>query len=163
MKKNRILLNILSVICFIFGAFYIFSLVFIPIGIYCFVAGRMFSYKADHLLDNYAADKKTMKNFAWFVSIVCFPFGLLSVIVYFGLYGNNVKVDTLEHQKLETVNENSSENIANEEAVKQEEKQETEEEKLEKLEKLKNFRDKNIISEEEFEMAKEQILGKKDN
>lgn len=163
MKKNRILLNILSVICFIFGAFYIFTLVFIPIGIYCFVAGRMFSYKADHLLDNYAADKKTMKNYAWFISIVCFPLGLLSIIVYISVYGNNVKVDTLEHQKLETINDNVSENIAKEEDTKQEENQETEEEKFEKLEKLKNFKDKNIITEEEFEMAKEQILGKKDN
>ena len=33
---------------------------------------------------------------------------------------------------------------------------------LEKLEKLKNFKEKGIISEEEFEMAKQQMFGKND-
>ena len=62
MKTNKVLLNIVSVFCFIFGAFYIFSLVFIPVGIYCFAAGKLFSHKADHLLDNFVADKKIMKR-----------------------------------------------------------------------------------------------------
>ena len=103
MKLNKILLNILSVICFIFGACYIFSLVFIPIGIYCFSAGKLFSDKADHLLDNFVADKKMMKAYTIFVSIACFPLGLLSIFVYLGIYGNNVKVQTSENIKIETI------------------------------------------------------------
>ncbi len=160
MKANKVLLNITSVVCFLFGACYIFSLVFIPVGIYCFSAGKLFSQKADHLLDNYVADKKLMRAYTIFVSIVCFPLGLLSVIAYFGVYGNNVKVQTTESVKIETVEE-SAEEVEEETAEEVEEsKEETEEEKLEKLEKLRKFKDKNIISEEEFEMAKEQMFGK---
>lgn len=171
MKANKVLLNIVSVICFIYGALYIFSLVFIPIGIYCFTAGKLFSHKADHLLDNYSVDKKAMKAYTIFTSIFCFPFGLLVIIPYFGIYGNNVKVNEFQYTKINEVEnpndvtvedipeEKTSEEV-NGDTVSVEEVLETEEEKLEKLEKLKNFRDKNIISEEEFEMAKEQMFGK---
>ncbi len=168
MKANKVLLNITSVICFIFGACYIFSLVFIPVGIYCFVAGKLFSHKADHLFDNYVVDKKAMKAYTIFASIACFPLGCLSIIAYFGIYGNNVKVektelvnfnifDAPETEESEQTNEEVTVEV--EEKVEPE-KEETEEEKMEKLEKLRKFKDKNIITEEEFEMAKEQILGK---
>lgn len=167
MKANKVLLNIVSVFCFLFGACYIFSLVFIPVGIYCFSAGKLFSSKADHLLDNFVADKKLMRNYTIFVSIVCFPFGLLSVIAYLGIYGNNVKVQEAESVKVEPVEEPvevKAEEVevekTSEESVKEPVKEETEEEKLEKLEKLRKFKDKKIITEEEFEMAKEQMFGK---
>lgn len=169
MKKNKVLLNIVSFFCFVFGALYIFSLIFIPIGIYCFSAGKKFNYKADHMLDNYGVDKKTMKFYTVFVSIFCFPFGLLSIISYFGIYGNNVKVDGFQYTRVTEVsksdeNEKAEQEVREENAVtdveKTEVREESEEEKLEKLEKLKNFRDKNIISEEEYEMAKEQMFGK---
>lgn len=170
MKKNKVLLNILSVICFIYGALYVFSLVFIPVGIYCFSAGKKFSYKAEHLLDNFSVDKKIMKGYSIFVSIACFPFGLLSIIAYLGVYGNNVKIETTEFIKAnsEDVKSEQTENIKTDDiAVDSQDKndnsqsEETESEKLEKLEKLRNFRDKNIITEEEYEMARDQILGKK--
>lgn len=166
MKKNKVLLNIVSVFCFIYGALYIFSLVFIPVGIYCFSAGKKFNYKADHLLDNYAIDKKVMKFYVIFVSICCFPFGLLAIIPYIGLYGNNVKVDGFEYTRVVDVGDNEVQNdeegnlTENNDADKVNSNEETEEEKQEKLAKLQNFRDKNIISEEEFEMAKEQLFGK---
>ena len=161
MKTNKVLLNIVSVFCFLFGACYIFSLVFIPLGIYCFSAGKLFSNKADHLLDNFVADKKLMKGYVIFVSIVCFPFGLLSVIAYLGIYGNNVKVQTTESVKIETAEELAEFEVETETEEAQENvKEETEAEKLEKLEKLRKFKEKNIITEEEFEMAKEQMFGK---
>ena len=165
MKTNKVLLNIVSVFCFLFGACYIFSLVFIPLGIYCFSAGKLFSSKADHLLDNFVADKKLMRNYTIFVSIVCFPFGLLSVIAYLGIYGNNVKVQAAESVKIEPVEEVVEETVEVKteevsEGKKEEMTEETEAEKLEKLEKLRKFKEKNIISEEEFEMAKEQMFGK---
>lgn len=168
MKKNKILLNIVSVFCFIYGALYIFSLVFIPVGIYCFSAGKKFNYKADHLLDNYAIDKKVMRFYVIFVSICCFPFGLLAIIPYIGLYGNNVKVDGFEYTRVvdvgdiqnEVKNDEEGNLTENNDADKVNSNEETEEERYEKLAKLQNFRDKNIISEEEFEMAKEQLFGK---
>ncbi len=171
MKLNKVLLNIASVFCFIFGAFYIFSLVFIPVGVYCFTAGKRFSYKADHLLDNYAVDKKILRNYSIFASIVCFPFGLLALISYFGIYNNNVKIANTDDVKIGSVEEvndikNSEveEMISKEDASVETEKsesiEETETEKLEKLEKLRNFKEKGIITEEEFEMAREQMFGK---
>lgn len=170
MKKNKVILNIVSVFCFIYGAMYIFSLVFIPIGIYCLSAGKKFNYKADHLLDNYAIDKKAMRFYTTFVSIFCFPFGLLSIIAYLGIYGNNVKIDDFEQIKVTDIEEETNSKTeetenSDEEKISQnsQDEDESEEEKLKKLEKLKNFRDKNIISEEEFEMAKEQMFGKKTN
>lgn len=171
MKKTRIVLDILSVISFVFGALYCFTLVFIPVGVYCFSAGKLFSSKADHLLDNYSTDKKTMVRYFIFVAIVCFPLGLLSILAHAFLYGNNVKVDNFNYVKITTVepeekeeskdnSDEKQEEPAAEEPVK-EEQTETEEEKLEKLAKLENFKEKGIITEEEFEMAREQMFGKK--
>ena len=39
----------------------------------------------------------------------------------------------------------------------------TDEEKQAKFKKLQNFRDKGIITEEELELAREQLFGKKQN
>lgn len=170
MKKSKVVLNILSVISFIFGALYCFSLVFIPIGVYCFAAGKLFSYKADHLMDNFSSDKKTMVRYFIFVAIACFPLGLLSILAYSFLYGNNVKVANFNYIKINDISEEER-NAKKEELEKEESEHakveepvqvESEEEKLEKLEKLKNFKEKGIISEEEFEMAKQQMFGKND-
>ena len=120
MKLNKVLLNIASVFCFIFGAFYIFSLVFIPVGVYCFTAGKRFSYKAEHLLDNYAIDKNALRNYSIFASIACFPFGLLALIAYFGIYNNNVKVESSDSIKVGATENLESETISevNEEKTK---------------------------------------------
>ena len=165
MKLNKVLLNIVSVFCFLFGAFYIFSLVFIPVGIYCFTAGRRFSYKADHLMDNYSLDQKTMRNYSIFVSIACFPFGLLALIVYLRVYSNNIKVETSQTIKVENIESEEEETLNKKTSINEnveEGGEETEEEKLEKLEKLRNFKEKGIITEEEFKMAKEQMFGKEE-
>ena len=161
MKKTKVVLNILSVICFIFGAVYCFSLVFIPVGVYCFSAGKLFSSKADNLLNNYSADQKILTRYFIFVSIVCFPLGLLSILAYYFLYGNNVKVDNFNYVKITDVKpeekqseqDSQNEEEPSNESINQAEevKEETEQEKLEKLEKLAKFKDKGIISEEEFE------------
>lgn len=174
MKKTRVVLDILSVISFVFGALYCFTLVFIPVGVYCFSAGKLFSSKADHLLDNYSTDRKILVRYFIFVAIACFPLGLLSILAHSFLYGNNVKVDNFNYVKITSVEpdekENDSKSEDNVDSVEekqetvqaQEEQTETEEEKLEKLAKLENFKEKGIISEEEFEMAREQMFGKKD-
>ena len=87
---------------------------------------------------------------------------------FFVDYGNNVKVeksevinfnifDAPETEETENSNQEPVEEV--EEKV-EDAKEENEEEKMEKLEKLRKFKEKNIITEEEFEMAKEQIFGK---
>lgn len=181
MKVSKVLLNIASVVCFIYGALYVFSLVFIPVGIYCFIAGRRFSYKAEHLEDIYFLQQKDFKSYVIFASIACFPLGLITIIPYFKLTGNNVKVSDTNglHIQVDDVKEESQERaVVQESQIDIEEKIEktenvemaqvaepelSEKEKQEKFDKLKNFKDKGIITEEELELAREQLFGKKEN
>lgn len=168
-KVSKVLLNITSVFCFIYFALYTFSLVFIPIGIYCYIAGKRFNYKADHLEDTMFIRKETFRNYVIFVSIFCFPFGLLSIIPYILLVSNRVKVSDAKQTKIEVVkesvndevqknNKTQEENIATESKIS-----ETESEKLEKFKKLQNFKEKGLITEEELEQAREQLFGKKED
>ena len=175
MRTTKTLLNVSAFICFVFGAIYLFTLVFIPIGIYCFVAAKRFAYRAEHMFETFAVNNQTLKNYTIFASIACFPLGLLSIIPYLMIVGNKVKIsgfnvvsndeqDIKKQEKIVEIVETSM----NEKAEKFEEvkeksvvETETEEEKLEKLKKLENFKDKGIITEEEFEMAKEQLNIKK--
>lgn len=177
MRTTKTLLNVSAFICFIFGAIYLFTLVFIPIGIYCFVAAKRFAYRADHMFETFAVNNQTLKNYTIFASIACFPLGLLSIIPYLMIVGNKVKIsgfnvvsnDEQDVKKQENiakiVEESASERPEKFEQAEPEKVEETavesEEEKLEKLKKLENFKQKGIITEEEFEMAKEQLNIKK--
>ena len=169
MKTSKVFLNISSVVCFLYGAIYIFSLVFIPIGVYCFIAGRRFSYKAEHIDDFYTIKNEVFKNYVIFASIVCFPLGLLSIIPYVILTGNNVKISGLhlqEHDevKVSDVQPETKENEVEDKdnsLVQEIPTEETETEKQEKFKKLQKFRDKGIITEEELEQAREQLFGDK--
>ncbi len=166
MKVTRIFLNIMSVVCFVYGALYCFSLVFIPVGVYCFIAGRKFSYKAEHMFDLYTIDNKTIKNYTIFVCIACFPFGLLALIPCYMLLSGKASVsefkatrvtDVDTQEKIVETNEDDSKPEVQVEAQTMQEV--SEEEKQEKFEKLKNFKEKGIITEDEFEMAKKQLFG----
>lgn len=162
MKASKVLLNIMSVVCFIYGALYIFSLVFIPIGIYCFIAGRRFSYKAEHIDDVFAIDNKIFRNYVIFVSIFCFPFGLLSIIPFYLLTSNKVKVQTVDKQAEEKNEPTTAESIETkpEEVVVEESKpeKETMEEKRAKYEKLKKFNEKGLITDDELKQAYDQMF-----
>ena len=171
MKASKVLLNIMSVVCYVYGALYLFSLVFIPVGVYCFIAARRFSYKAEHMFDMYSFSNNIFRNYVIFSSIACFPLGLLSIIPYLILTGNNVKISGLHLQKDDNQTSQEQE-IINNDIEKQEQKsseevvtkeEESEQEKIEKFEKLKNFKEKGLITEEELELAREQLFGKKNN
>ena len=168
--------------CFLYGAVYIFSLVFIPFGIYCFLAAKRFVYKADHINDFYSLDKKVFRNYVIYASIACFPFGMLSIISYVILTGNNVKVSTTNVSDDQTISEaKPEENNSNEIKVESVEEKpedkvepqevteakatdpETEEEKQEKFKKLQTFKEKGLITDDELEMAREQLFGKKED
>ncbi len=156
MKASKVLLNIMSVVCFIYGALYVFTLVFIPIGIYCFIAGRRFSFKAEHLDDFFTINNKVFRNYVIFSSIFCFPFGLLSIIPYCILTGNNIKVQSVENssEKFE-----SERNVQSEDETQLNPNQETLAEKKEKFEKLKKFNEKGLITDDELEQARVQLFG----
>ena len=171
MKISKILLNIMSVVCFVYGALYTFSLVFIPVGIYCFIAGRRFSYKAEHLDNTMFLSNEDFKKYVIFVSIACFPFGLFSIIQYVLIVGNKIKITNPAGLHVQSHDEKFESDVKIENV---EEKQEepsqveaqkdselSEEEKQTKFAKLQSFRGKGIITEEELELAREQLFGKK--
>ena len=169
MKISKILLNIMSVVCFVYGALYVFSLVFIPVGIYCFIAGRRFSYKAEHIDNTMFMSNKDFKAYVIFASIACFPFGLLSVIPYIMIVGNRIKISETK-ESIFSVSDVDSENQSTEKESEKEEPRQVEiqkdselsdEETQAKFAKLQSFREKGIITEEELELAPEQLFGKK--
>ena len=166
MKSSKAILNILSVVCFIYGALYLFSLVFIPIAIYCFLAGRRFSYKAEHPYDLNYISNKNFRNYVIFTCIFCFPFGLLSIIPYVYLASNNVKVTDENYDEGEKyiITDSEPQEVFKHDTTEVEaDVPETDAEKQEKFEKLKKFHEKGIITDDELELAKEQLFGKDNN
>lgn len=176
MRGTKFVLNLLSVVCFIYGALYVFSLVFIPIGIYCFIAGKRFSRRAANLDDNIKFPDNIFRNYVIFVSICCFPFGLLSIIPFISLTGNNVKVHTVKSTKLEYYDDDyystGSDNASNggrpnaydrpKEDLDDGDVEFSLEEKQEQYEKLVAFNKKGLITDAELEQAREQLFGSKD-
>ena len=168
MKSSKILLNLCSFFCFVFFAFYIFTLVFIPLGIYCFLAGKAFAYKAEHLEDTLIISNQKFKMYVIIASVLCFPFGLLSIIPYIKLASNNIVVTTVKDKN--DTNNSASEvpsneyglKLAKEENVTESKEEESYEEKVEKFKKLESFRNNGFITDEELEQAREQIFGKKE-
>ncbi len=187
MKASKVFLNISSVVCFLYGALYIFSLIFIPIGIYCFISARRFSFKAENIFDDVTIPNKVFRNYVIFVSIFCLPFGLLSIIPYVILTGNNIKVKNAKQTELsytisdvpESNNDsglkeqtktdelNSTQKITGDEAEAKNKQntlnEESYEEKIEKFKKLENFKEKGLITDEELEQARKQLFGEKDS
>lgn len=168
MKNSKLLLNVTAFFCFVYFALYTFSLIFIPIGIYCFLAGKKFAYKAEHLDDPFKLSKKEFKNYVIFVSVFCFPFGLLAILPYKYLASNNISVSSVDENTtsytVKSVDETESQPLSDEhiETVAETDV-ETTAEKLEKYEKLKNFKEKGLITEEELEQAREQLFGSKED
>ena len=166
MKTSRVLLNISAFICFVFGAIYLFTLVFIPIAVYCFIAGKRFSSKAEHIDDLYSIDNRVFKNYVVFASIACFPLGLISIIPYLRLTGNNIKINRVEEESKVTITTNETVDEKKEEVQSVEAQKEdilSDEEKMKKFKKLENFKEKGLITEDELEMAREQLFGKSKN
>ena len=166
MKATKFLFNLSAVICFIFGALYVFTLVFIPLGIYCFITAKRFVYKAENLIDFNVLPNNILRNYVIFASIACFPLGLISIIPYLMISSNNIKVETTEKTALSEpiVVDFEEENKETEQKVEEVEihTEQTDEEKMAKFEKLKKFHEKGIVTDDELEMAREQLFGKEE-
>ena len=67
---------------------------------------------------------------------------------------NNIKVEDVKGQDNETSETVTEVKVEN---------PETEEEKQEKFKKLQNFKEKGLITDDELEMAREQLFGKKED
>jgi len=150
-NKNSIWCTIMGILGFVLGVSYCFTLILIPLAVYCFIGAKKYiDYSA--LTDSeLALQKKSLTNWAIFFSIVGFPIGLLSLFPAM-LAGNNVTITT-------TSEPNVGNAEAKEETVKPSETHV--EDSLETIAKLENLKKEGLITEEEFERAKSEVLSKK--
>ena len=156
-NKASIWFYILTVLGYAAGIILCASLVFIPIGIYL-IAGAITYYKLARLGDNELYYySKILKGWAIFFSIVLFPIGLISIIPFKLITSNNIKVTSSA--------ENQSSNHQATEVNKPESNQEKEpeqvvvsEEAMAKFLELKKFHDDGLITDAEFERARDSIF-----
>ena len=164
-NKASIWCYISGVVAYIAGIIYCLSLIFIPIGIYCIIFGMRYFSVAKITDSEFATAKMYLFGPTIGLSIFAFPIGLVSLIPYFMAGNNNVKVNNTatsadfreEPAEGETVRvEVDTVTIPKE----QSKTSELSSEDLEKLEKLANFKNQGLLTEEEYEQAKNQIINK---
>ena len=181
MMKNKasIWAYIMVGVAWLFGVIYIASLVFLPVGIYC-ISGACLYLAAAKLTDSEVyALKKRLGYYAIFFSIVAFPLGLISIIVYAVATSNHISVETPTGDASYTVtdadiqsqqagftggatqgqNTSSADTDGATQAATEPHQVVLTEEALEKFEELKEYRNQGLITEAEFNRAKKDLFG----
>ena len=160
-NKASIWCYISAVVSYIAGALYCMSLLFIPIAIYCFIYGNRYIQAAKLTNSELAMAKPALTIPTIVISIFAVPIGLISLVPYFMAGANNVKVGSQPNTPpmgetvkadVDMVTIPSEENNENKNLTSEE---------LEKLEKLASFRSQGLLTEEEYNDAKNQIINKK--
>lgn len=176
-NKASIWAYIMVGVAWLFGVIYIASLVFLPVGIYC-ISGASLYLAAAKLTDSEVyALKKRLGYYAIFFSIVAFPLGLISIIVYAVATSNHISVETPTDDAAYTVTDvdeqqtgfngsaTQGQNISGAstdgatQAATQPHQVVLTEEALEKFEELKEYRNQGLITEAEFNRAKKDLFG----
>lgn len=178
-NKASIWAYIMVGVAWLFGVIYIASLVFLPVGIYC-ISGASLYLAAVKLTDSEVyALKKRLGYYAIFFSIVAFPLGLISIIVYAVATSNHISVETPTDDASYTVtdadiqsqqagfngsaaqdqNTSGASTDGATQAVTQPHQVVLTEEALEKFEELKEYRNQGLITEAEFNRAKKDLFG----
>ncbi len=152
--------NLTGVICYIMGISFATTLILIPVAIYCFIGGSRYFNWANLTEVQLASQKKSLINWAIFVSIIAFPVGLVSIIPCVKA-GNNpvvsdIKVEPIlnEEQQAETTEPKIKEEVPQKQEVK-----EPVSNKEETIDKLKRFRDEGLITEAEYKKAVKELQG----
>lgn len=176
-NKASIWAYIMVGVAWLFGVIYIASLVFLPVGIYC-ISGASLYLAAAKLTDSEVyALKKRLGYYAIFFSIVAFPLGLISIIVYAVATSNHISVETPTDDAAYTVtdadeqqtgfngsaaqgqNTSGTSTYGATQAATQPHQVVLTEEALEKFEELKEYRNQGLITEAEFNRAKKDLFG----
>lgn len=176
-NKASIWAYIMVGVAWLFGVIYIASLVFLPVGIYC-ISGASLYLAAAKLTDSEVyALKKRLGYYAIFFSIVAFPLGLFSIIVYALATSNHISVETPTDDAAYTVTDADKQQTGfNDSAAQGQNTSGTStdgatqaatqphqvvltEEALEKFEELKEYRNQGLITEAEFNRAKKDLFG----
>ena len=142
----------MGILGYVLGIACCFTLILIPLAVYCFIGARKYMMFAEMSDAQICAFKQSLTNWAIFFSIVGFPIGLISIIPALIVNNNNVTVTDVKEQEIKTAQEQVQEE------VKKENSEENKSNDLETLEKLKHLLDEGLITEEEYERAKKDII-----
>lgn len=153
-NKSSVLSTILGILGFIAGVSYCFTLILIPVAIYCFIGAKKYIDAASYTDSQMAMQKKSFTNWAIFYSIALFPIGLLSIIVAWQASTNNVVITDAQY----TTNTSSE---TGEQVNNQREPEVAPASKEETIEKLSKLKEEGLISEEEYERAKAEVIEDK--
>ena len=145
-NKSSAWFTLNSIINYLSGIAYAFTLILLPLGIYCFICAKRNNDWAKLSDAQLPAIKEQVKNWAIFSSIVNFPVGLISIIPLYQIGDNGIKITTVgEENELEKEEPQETDN------ANQGEMANTEID--EKIKKLTDFKNEGIISEEEYNKA----------
>lgn len=152
-NKNSVWCTINGILGYFIGVVYCFTLILIPVAVYCFIGARRYIEWSELTESQLASKKSSLKNWAIFFSIVGFPIGLFSLVPAC-LVQNNVVVTS--------VGEPNGENPETAEVKHEEQNKETEsvEDASKTIEKLENLKNEGLITEEEYQRAKDEVLRK---
>ena len=150
-NKNKGWFIALCVIGYLLAISYFFTLILIPLGIYCVIGANKYKDFAEMSEGEVTQHKTSITNWAIFFSIVGFPVGLISIVPVFTI-GNNVTVTDVKGNEPKTFSAEAEQHTENRERVKNELSD------LETLEKLKNLLDEGLITREEFDRAKSDLF-----
>ena len=153
-NKNKGWFIVLCVIGYLLGISCFFTLILIPIGVYCIIGANKYRDLAEMSDSEVFHHKKSITNWAIFFSIVGFPLGLISIVPVLTLDNNVTVTDVKDDVKPEANTGATVQHTENREKVKNELGD------LETLEKLKNLLDEGLITKEEFERAKSDLFKK---
>ena len=151
MKNKAVVLEyMLAILGYIEGIALCLSLVFLPLGIYAIYGAKLF-LSATKLTDSeIGIIRNNLTNYAILFSIILFPIGLLSLLIVPICASHNIKVETTGEAYKQTIDVEPEPQEATQRVISEEE--------LKKLEELKAYRDKGIITEDEFIRAKQSLF-----
>ena len=147
-NKSAAWFTLNSIINYLSGIAYSFTLILLPLGIYCFICAKRNTEFAKLSDAQLPALKEQVKNWAIFSSIVNFPIGLISIIPLFQIGDNGIKITHVEEDKNESNKQPQDEEMETSEID-------------EKIQKLTDFKNEGIISEEEYNKAVEELKSRK--
>lgn len=155
-NKNSVWCTIMGILGYIIGIGYCFTLIFIPVAIYCFIGAKKYIEWANLTDSQLAQYKSNLTNWAVFFSIVGCPIGLLSIVPAV-LVSNNPTITTVSEPETKAEEENKQTQTTD----SSKEEKATVENTLETIQKLESLLKEGLITNEEFERAKTDVLNKK--
>ena len=146
---------------YIAGIAYCLSLLFLPIGIYCIIYGNRF-LAVSRLTDSQLAyAKQALLIPTIFTVILAFPIGLIALVPYFMAGASNVTVSGATQSQVPPEGETVKVDVDTVTIQKEENNSDLTSSDLEKLEKLASFRRQGLLTDDEYNQAKEQLMNKK--